>query len=162
MVRITTSFNPNSSPRPDLFGGGRGRVTWLRVPPPFPFPPTFRPDLAWVEGKAGKDFLVRITYLPPQDRTLTSHTLPPVLLRTWSVMSHRKLVVKLYVSITDQIKGSMVEQQSTYTDDIDVSQPVTIQGVEEEVEQVLATTATLCKLNVVYRNIRKVFEQRKS
>ena len=30
----------------------------------------------------------------------------------------------------------MVEQQSTYTDDIDVSQPVTVQGVEEEVEQV--------------------------
>ena len=36
----------------------------------------------------------------------------------------------------------MVEQQSTYTDDIDVSQPVTLQGVEEEVEQVPTNIAT--------------------
>ena len=43
---------------------------------------------------------------------------------------------------TEQIKGRMVEQQNTYTDDIDVSQPVTIQGVEEEVEQVPTNIAT--------------------
>ena len=52
----------------------------------------------------------------------------------------RDIILRLrsFTLISDQIKGSMVEQQSTYTDDIDVAQPepVTIHGVEEEVEQV--------------------------
>ena len=57
---------------------------------------------------------------------------------------------------TDQIKGSMVEQQSTYTDDIDVSQPVTVQGVEEEVEQVPPNIAIPFKFKLNMRLISTV------
>ena len=54
----------------------------------------------------------------------------------------------------------MVEQQSTYTDDIDVSQPVTIQGVEEEVEQVLISIATPIQFKRNFTVISKFLKNR--